>query len=91
MPVEQSYQVSDISGPTNAFAITPSDSVDLMDGGSSVIIRAIYVGVSGNIKLTLLRGSVVTYTAVPQGVRLSGFITRVWATGTTATSLIGEY
>jgi hypothetical protein len=65
-------------------AIVPDNSNDL-----NPWCRAIYVGVGGDIQLTLADGgNTVVYKAVPQGSVLSVRARRVWATNTTASSLI---
>lgn len=69
----------------DGFDITPSDSTDL-----AYVTRAIYVGGTGNLKVTRLGGAVLTYYGVPAGMMYPIRVTRVWATGTTATHLIGE-
>ena len=72
------------SGPGwDGNAITPSDTVDLTFG-----CRGIYVGVSGDIKVLSPRGNTVTYVGVPQGTILPVRAVRVFATDTTATSLV---
>ncbi len=73
------------SDPANgAAAITPSDSTDL-----ATYARAIYVGVGGNIKVDLTdAGTGVTFVGVPQGTILPVQVKRVYATGTTASSLV---
>ena len=70
-------------GATDAFVITPSDSVDLAD-----YPRAIYVGGAGNITCTMASGDVV-FTAVTAGTGLTIRPSRVKATGTTATLMVG--
>jgi hypothetical protein len=71
--------------PANdGFAITPNDSVDLSD-----VTRGIYVGGTGDIKITHKGGTTLTYFAVPVGTQLAVKAQRVWATGTTATNLVG--
>ncbi len=68
-----------------AFAITPSDSSEL-----SAIIRQLYVGVTGDVKVISAGGSTITHVAVPAGAYISGLrIRKVLSTGTTASSLIG--
>lgn len=69
-----------------AFAIVPDDAVNL-----AVKPRAIYVGGAGNISLLTLNGETVVFTAVPVGSILPVRATRVNATNTTATLLIGIY
>lgn len=66
-----------------AFTITPSDSANL-----EAPVRAVYVGVTGNLKVTCLDGSVADFPNVPVGLLTIGAV-RVWSTGTTATSLRG--
>ncbi len=74
---------------TGGFAITPSDSVDLPR-----VTRSIYVGAAGNVKVNLAYApggtpESVTLTAVPAGTFIPVRATRVFATGTTATGLVG--
>jgi hypothetical protein len=69
----------------SAFAITPSDTVDL-----TYPTRAIYVGVGGNLEVILTDD---TIAVILLGVVTGGFyplsIKRVKAGSTTATNLIG--
>jgi hypothetical protein len=71
---------------SQAFVVTPSDSVDF-----AVVTRAIYVGATGGDVRVVLAGDgdVVTFTSVPGGTFLPVAATRVNLTGTTATSLLG--
>ncbi len=66
-----------------AEAITPHDTNDLVN-----ITRAIYVGGAGNIAATVGKTD-VTFTAVPVGTVLRVRASKVKATGTTATGLVG--
>lgn len=70
----------------DAFTPAQSDSVDM-----AIATRAIYVGVSGDIKLNTVGGETVTFVGVPQGTFLPVRASRIWSTGTTATSLVGMY
>jgi hypothetical protein len=74
------------SPASSAVAITPSDTVDLAN-----VTRAIYVGTGGDLTVIMRGGQSVTFTAVPQGVMLSVRASRVLATGTTATNLVGVW
>jgi hypothetical protein len=73
------------SPAAHAFAVTTSDSSDL-----STAARALYVGTGGDIKVTTIGGETVTFTSVAAGffpIRVS----RVFATGTTATGIIAVW
>jgi hypothetical protein len=69
---------------TKAFAITTNDSTDLAS-----TVKAIYCGGAGNIKVTTSTGVTVTFTGVLAGTILPVTAKRVFATGTTATNLVG--
>lgn len=69
----------------NCAVVTPSDSADLATES-----RALWVGVEGNVKITTIGGSTETFVAVPVGW-FPGRVRRVWATGTTATSIIAVW
>lgn len=68
---------------TGGFSITPDDANDL-----SKMVRGIYVGGSGDLKVTMVNGDVVTFTSAPAGF-LPIQVKRVWATGTDAMGLVG--
>jgi hypothetical protein len=73
-----------------AAAVTPSDTLDNSTQlpASSM---AIYVGTTGNVKVTLYGGTVVTFTSVPAGFYLQGNFKWVWSTGTTASNMVVLY
>ena len=76
-----------LSSPgANAFAITGNDSADMTNA-----TRGIYVGGAGDVKITMVGGGTVTFVAVPAGAFLPVRAARVFATGTTATSMVGLY
>ena len=78
-------KVTVIASPiSGAFAITPSDANDLAE-----ITINLYVGTAGAAKLTMYDDSVVTYASLAAG-RHPLRVKRVWATGTTASGLVGE-
>lgn len=70
------------STPVGAVAITPSDSTIQR-------YSMIYVGGAGNVKITGRDGVAVTFVAVPAGQYIPVQTSLVWATDTTATSLVG--
>lgn len=51
--------------------------------------EGLYVGGTGDVKVTTANGSVVTFSSVPAGVVLPFNIVQIFSTGTTATLLIG--
>lgn len=67
----------------NMRPITPSDSVD-----QASPMRAIYVGVAGDVVVTSAFGVDVTFKNCPAGLILPVRASRVKATGTTATNLV---
>ena len=71
--------------PAGAFAITTSDTANLQN------VAVAYVGGAGNIKVTTANGDVATFNGLNAGTVLPVQVLRVWATGTTATTLIGIY
>jgi len=65
-------------------AITPNDGADLTDA-----VRAIYVGGDGTLTVDTANSTQVTLNVVIGGSILPIQVTKVWATGTTATGLVG--
>jgi hypothetical protein len=65
----------------DAQSVSPSDT-------ATITASALYVGVSGDIRADMLNGqSNVLFKAVPVGI-LAATVTRVYATGTTATNIL---
>lgn len=67
-------------------AVTPNDSTDLTTPG-----RGLYVGVSGDVKVTTVGGDALTFVGLAAGVVHPIMAKRVWSTGTTATSIIAVW
>jgi hypothetical protein len=84
--VQHAQPVNQVAGGAsfqNADAVSPSDSTDLGAPAS-----ALYIGVAGDVTVTMAGGQTnVLFKAVPVGV-LPVACTRVWATGTTASSIV---
>lgn len=70
-----------ISG--KAAAVTPSDTADNY-------FLYLYIGVTGDVALTTTAGNLVTYKSVPAGAFLWVKTSKVMATNTTATNMIGH-
>lgn len=68
--------------PSRAALVTPNDTNDL-----AFIATSLIIGTSGNIKVTTTGGDTITIPAVPVG-RFDLQVTRVWATGTTASGIV---
>ena len=79
----QSYMPNLQSPLASATALTPDDGADLTH-----VSRALYLGVGGAVKVTLADGSIATFINM-----LAGWhplrVRRVWATGTSATDIVG--
>jgi len=70
--------------PSRGFVITPADGADL-----AIATNGIYVGVSGDVRVDFFgTGTGITLKSVPVGY-LPIRVKRVYATGTTATNLVG--
>ncbi len=76
---------SGINAPAiDAFAVTPSDVVDLNE-----VTRALYIGTAGDITLLTRDGSEVVFTGLVAGSILPVRTARVKATGTSAANIVG--
>jgi hypothetical protein len=69
-----------------AFAITPHNTNPLTKP-----TRCVFVGGAGNLKVTMMDGSEVTFTGILAGSFVPIQCRIVQATGTTATNLVGMY
>lgn len=71
----------------NAFAVTLHDTNEI-----AFITRGLYVGVGGNVKVTMAgTGEGIVFTGVPSGTLLPIRVKIVWSAGTTASSIVGIY
>ncbi|HET6916163.1 MAG TPA: hypothetical protein VFH56_08745 [Acidimicrobiales bacterium] len=68
-----------------AEAVTPNDTGSLSD------TFGIYVGGPGNLKVDMVHSGTVTFVGVVAGTILPIQVSRVYATGTTASNLIALY
>jgi len=72
------------SPPEFGAAIVPDDAAAL-----SHVTRALYVGVGGSVALRLFGGDEITLADVPAGTLIPLRATHVFASGTTATAIVG--
>lgn len=72
-------------GATRGAAITPNDSTVIE------ATRGLYVGVSGDVVVTMADGGDVTFVGLAAGVIHALQVTKVKSTGTTATSIRALY
>ncbi|MES2531976.1 MAG: hypothetical protein V4636_13140 [Pseudomonadota bacterium] len=68
---------------SDGLAVTPSDGTAL-----TVIARALWIGVAGNVSVVTLGGTTLTFVGVQAGSILPVRCTHVRATLTTATSIL---
>jgi hypothetical protein len=68
-----------------AAAVTLSDATVLEN------TRALYIGGAGNLKVTMVEGGEVTFTALPAGTILPVQVTKCWSTGSSATAVLALY
>lgn len=64
--------------------IESSDTADL-----GYVARSLYVGGGGDVSVKCVNGETVTFAAVPAGAVLPVAVLRVFASGTTATQIVG--
>jgi hypothetical protein len=70
----------------HAFAVTPADGSDLANA-----TRGVYVGAAGSLKVDMVGSGTVTFANLAAGVIHPLRVVRIYATGTTATGIIGVY
>jgi hypothetical protein len=75
-----------LSPASDGAAITPSNTLLL-----PVPSKRLWIGGAGNVSLVTVRGTALTYIAVPSGTYLQVRAQQVNATGTTATNIIAEF
>ena len=73
-----------------AAAVTPSDSANIpsITGGTSNNGCVLYIGGAGNLRVTTIGGDDVSFTGILAGSFLPVQVVKVWADGTSATSIV---
>ena len=70
----------------SAAAVTPSDSSVIS------VTRSLYVGGAGTVKVDMaVDGTAISFLSVAAGSLLPVQVTKVYSTGTTATSIVALY
>jgi hypothetical protein len=72
------------SPPEHALAILPDDAGELPQ-----VTRALYVGGAGDLRVTMRGGETVTFAGVAGGTLIPVRASRVLASGTTASGILG--
>lgn len=79
----------------NAETITPDDNNNITLGGLPIegLDNGVcpYVGTTGNMKVTMVSGQIVTFTNVQGGTFMPIQIKKLWSTDTTASNFIAVY
>ncbi len=79
-------QTPNAQGPiSKAAEVTPNDALDLTH-----LTRAVFIGTGGDLRATLADGTVLSFVNMAPGwhpIRVA----RIWATGTTASDIIGGW
>lgn len=85
MAYDQNRDERTLETARNGFAVVPSDSADLAN-----YANALYIGVTGDVKVDFITSGTATFNAHPVGYLLAG-VRRVYSTGTTATNILALY
>lgn len=85
MPVDKfaGFTQSPADPARSIFDVNPSDTTDLPE-----VTNALNVATPGTLRVTTLEGSITDISVAP-GYAFPVRVTRVWATGTTATGIRG--
>lgn len=77
------------SSPTRELPFTQAVAIVPDDVGAIQKTQAVYVGGAGNLRVLMAGDQDVVFVGVPAGAILPIAITRVWATNTTAATILG--
>ncbi|MFZ0547822.1 MAG: hypothetical protein WAM60_20420 [Candidatus Promineifilaceae bacterium] len=73
---------SNLNPAAEAEAVTPSDSANIDP------TRGIYVGTSGDLRVMMLNGDIVTFSSLAAGIVHPLQVVRVYSTSTTASEIV---
>lgn len=77
------------SGYCGAVTITPATTPLVTSGGNPFVTGALYVGSGGNITVMMQSGDIAIFTSVVSGTLLPICVQQVFASGTTASNMLG--
>lgn len=80
---EGTYTADSLSSFKHAVAVAPSDTVDLVN-----VTKALFIGGTGTLTVIMQDGSTVLFTSPLAGQIIHLRVSRVKATGTTATNIV---
>ena len=79
----------------NAQIVTPDDNADIVLGGGAITGidngALLYIGTGGSLRITTVGGQTVTMINLPNGSYVPIQVRKVFATGTTASSIIALF
>lgn len=80
------------TNPSPTFPMYPGDAAPVTASDTAVFEPSvIYVGVAGDVVVTTMQGSQVTFKNVIAGTCVPVQVIKVWNTNTTASSLVRVY
>lgn len=82
---------ADITDADDAYAVTPADGTDLFSVNATLGTRALKVTGAGNVSVNLIGGGTAVLTGLAAGQTVTIAVSRVLATGTTATGILALY
>lgn len=89
---EAVYRRAEEGPARGAFVVTKSNTTVFDNiGPNPPPARSLYIGVTGDVAVTMLDDSTVTFSAVPAGMILPIVVKQVLSTGTTASGIVGLY
>jgi len=80
-----------VSDPTRELRYEQADAIVPDDAGVIQLTQGLYVGGAGNVRVLMAGAQDVTFVGVPAGTILPIAVTRIFATNTTATNILGLY
>ena len=72
----------------DAAVVVTSDSQDVSSGPDALDVVAFRVGGAGDVRVTTRMGSTLTLSGLGAGEYVPLAVSRIWATGTTATNIV---